>query len=205
MTTSAVLILTGLAWLAIGLLTGLLMARRGHSWFAWTLLGTVLGPLVVPLVLLELRSEGGLRDRVLETGSAGTGNVDVLVGIDGSPESRAVIAEVIRVMHPGRLTLAAVLELGSERTPAGLEDERRATAELEAAAASAPRLSPELVLLRGAPADALRSYAEEQRFDVLAVGTRGRGASKVLLGSVASGLAQRSPIPVLLVPGDEND
>jgi hypothetical protein len=39
------------AWLAIGIVTGTTMGRRGHDGFTWLLLGATLGPLVVPLAL----------------------------------------------------------------------------------------------------------------------------------------------------------
>lgn len=168
---------------------------------AWTLLGAVAGPLVVPLVIFELRHYRGVQARVLTAGSPGTGPVDALVGVDGSPQSLAALEAVVRLIGPrlGRLTLASVMEHGYQKTPAGIEDEERAKAQLDAAARSAPLVSAETVLLQGQPADTLCRHAELEGHDVMAIGRRGQGASKSLLGSVASHLAQRSAIPVLTV------
>ena len=201
MTASAMLVALGLAWVTIGILTGLLMARRGHSWFTWTLLGAVLGPLVVPLVFSELRHYRDADGRLVATGLPGIGSVDVLVGIDGSPQSLAALHAVTRVIGPrlSRLTLAAVMEHGYRTTPAGMEDEKRARAHLAAAASSVGIVTAQTVLLQGQPADALSDYADLEGYAMMAIGSRGRGASKALLGSVASRLAQRSPTPVLIV------
>ena len=193
----------GLGWLSIGILAGFLMARQGHSWFAWTLLGTALGPLVVPLVILELRQYRGVQGHVLTAGSSEAGSVDALVGIDGSPESLAALDGVVRLIGPrlGRLTLVAVMEHGYQETPAGIEEEKRARARLEGAAKSVAPVSAETVLLQGQPADAIGRHVEREGHDVIAIGSRGQGASKAFLGSVASRLARHSPAPVLIVSG----
>jgi len=201
------LVLVGLAWVSIGILSGFLMARQGHSWFAWTFLGAVLGPLVVPIVISELRRYGGVQGHVLTAGSPGAGSVDALVGIDGSPESLAALDGVVRLIGPrlGRLTLVAVMEHGYQTTPAGMEEEKRARAQLEAAAKSVSPVSAETVLLQGQPADAINRHVEREGHNVIAIGSRGRGASKAFLGSVASRLARHSPTPVLIVSGEARE
>ncbi|MGH2358362.1 MAG: universal stress protein [Candidatus Limnocylindria bacterium] len=93
------------------------------------------------------------------------------------------------------------MEHGYEETPAGIEEEKRARARLEAAAKSVSPVSAETVLLQGQPADALSRHVEREGHNVIAIGSRGRGASKVFLGSVASRLARHSPTPVLIVSG----
>jgi len=50
----------------------------------------------------------------------------------------------------------------------------------------------------GSPADALGRLAEEGGYDLLAIGARGRGASKALLGSVATRLARGTGVPVFI-------
>ena len=48
--------------------------------------------------------------------------------------------------------------------------------------------------------DALLSYAESNKVDLIIMGSRGLGGfKKLLLGSVASGLSQHSKCPVLIV------
>jgi hypothetical protein len=49
------------AWLAIGVVSGITMGRRGHDGFTWMLLGATLGPLVVPLALSTQRCAGPTR------------------------------------------------------------------------------------------------------------------------------------------------
>jgi nucleotide-binding universal stress UspA family protein len=207
MNATAMLVAVGLGWVSIGILAGFLMARQGHSWFAWTLLGAVLGPLVVPIIVFELRRYRGVQGHILTAGSPGIGTVDALVGIDGSPESLAALDEVVRLIGPrlGRLTLAAVMEHGYEKTPAGIEEEKQARDRLQAAARSVSPMSAETVLLQGQPADALSRHVEREGHNVMAIGSRGRGASKALLGSVASRLARHSSTPVLIVSARANE
>ena len=51
MSATTALAIVMVAWLAIGVVTGTAMGRRGHDGFTWLLLGATLGPLVVPLAL----------------------------------------------------------------------------------------------------------------------------------------------------------
>jgi len=121
----------------IGFVLAIVMGRLGHSSYAWGLLG----PIALLLALVEVRSERPWWTRLVASGDPGGGPVDVLVGIDGSPESAA------------------------------------------------------------ATTAALDTIAAEDGYDLLVVGARGAGLSKVLLGSVASRLAARASVPVLVVGG----
>jgi hypothetical protein len=58
MSATRALALVMLAWLAIGVMTGVAMGRRGHDRFTWTVLGATLGPLVVPLAMSTQRRTG---------------------------------------------------------------------------------------------------------------------------------------------------
>lgn len=52
----------------------------------------------------------------------------------------------------------------------------------------------------GDPADMIVRYARENRFDLIAMGSRGHNAAeRLLLGSVTSKVMQLSTVPVLLV------
>jgi nucleotide-binding universal stress UspA family protein len=55
--------------------------------------------------------------------------------------------------------------------------------------------------LAGRPAEALQRLAVESGHDLLVVGTRGAGLSKLLLGSTATALAAHAKVPVLLAGG----
>ena len=58
MSATTALAIVMVAWLAIGVVTGIAMGRRGHDAFTWLLLGATLGPLVVPLALSTHRRTG---------------------------------------------------------------------------------------------------------------------------------------------------
>jgi nucleotide-binding universal stress UspA family protein len=192
--TVFVVVLTG--WLAIGVLLSFVLGRRGHDGFAWLLLGAMLGPLAVALAVdawrhgEELQRETVVRSPVTTDAAA----VDVLIGFDGSPESRAALRSAIDLLGArlGRLTLATVIPFDG-----GLINERQARAALEAEAAGLAWLAPELEIVRGNPAHALDAAAIEGGYDVLAVGTMGAGRAH-LFGSTASHLARHSKVPVLM-------
>jgi nucleotide-binding universal stress UspA family protein len=57
---------------------------------------------------------------------------------------------------------------------------------------------PETIVLAGRPATALLGYATSKDYDLLVVGSRGHGASKAVLGSVAATLVRAPELPVLV-------
>jgi nucleotide-binding universal stress UspA family protein len=214
--TTALLTL-GATWLCAGLLLALVMGRHGHDPFPWWLIGSVLGPLALPLALSAKRRRLATASRTVQAGVPGRGPVDVLVGIDGSPEAAAALTAALDLLGSrlGRLTLASVTRLdGSVEHD---REERQALAQLErqaelargrlAATPPGPGLPgnpqlPQIVLLSGRPSQALERLAAEGGFDLLVVGTRGAGRSKFLLGSTASALAVHAKLPILLASGD---
>jgi nucleotide-binding universal stress UspA family protein len=194
------IIIVVLVWALLGVSMAVVMGRRGHQPFMWLVLGIVLGPLVLPLAASAIRhDEPGLFER-LSLGRAGTGSVDVLVGIDGSVEAEQALRKGVGLFgwRLGRLTLAAVLDYDVAAGTFLAEDSQKAQRDLvRTAKAASPR--PETVVLSGRPAEALRKYAVEQAYDVIVVGRKGHGANRVLLGSVASELARGDEVPVLIV------
>lgn len=174
------------------------MGRRGHDWFSWLLVGMALGPLAIPLALNSWRNDEKFAATALDrtARAASTGTVDVLVGHDGSPEAAAVLQAAVALLGPrlGRLTLATVVPFdgGPEAAP-------RAQAALRRAAGLVEVPNAELEVLRGRPAEALRSRANEGGYDLLAVGTRGQGLAHKVMGSTATELARASSVPVLMV------
>jgi nucleotide-binding universal stress UspA family protein len=60
-------------------------------------------------------------------------------------------------------------------------------------------VTPELQLMSGPAARTLDTIAAEDGYGLLVVGARGAGMSSVLLGSVATILAARASLPVLIV------
>jgi nucleotide-binding universal stress UspA family protein len=196
-------------WLAMGLGAGLVMGRRGHDPFGWLLLGAIGGPLVLPWALASERHPERAAPRRLVAGRRAGGRVDVLVGIDGSPQAAAALDSAVELLGSrlGRLSLAAVTDLDAtvahQQEEARLRDElqrqaSRIQARLDAAGVPA---AAELVLLAGPPAQALTAYALAGGYGLLAVGTRGAGLTHRLLGSVAGSLAASTRVPVLLAGG----
>jgi hypothetical protein len=61
MSATSALAITMLIWALIGVRTSISMGRRGYDRFTWWLLGTVLGPLVLPLAIVTV-VESPLRD-----------------------------------------------------------------------------------------------------------------------------------------------
>jgi nucleotide-binding universal stress UspA family protein len=196
-TTEFLLILLA-AWLATGLTLAVVMGRRGHGAFQWFLLGAVLGPLALPLAWTAIRDEHRPSPRSLGEAMSSGGSVDVLVGVDGSLEAENALKMTIALVgaNIGRLMLAHVTTFGESEQ--GRRDEELAVELLDAAASSVPEFAPGRVLLTGRPADALIKHATEEGFDLLAIGRRGSGASKALLGSTAT-RTTNGPIPVLVI------
>jgi nucleotide-binding universal stress UspA family protein len=195
------LLLVALGWVLFGSVLAFAMARRGHAAFGWWVVGVVLGPLAIPSALATIRREEPGAPRVVESGRSAEGPVDVVVGIDGSPGSEAAASAVAELFGPrlGRLTLATVLDFEAATSTRTWQSEDQARAALADLSARVADIEPGSVLLSGSPADALGRLCAEEGYDLVAVGARGRGASKLLLGSVATRLAKGSGVPVLIV------
>jgi nucleotide-binding universal stress UspA family protein len=202
MTTGQIFLLIGVAWIATGLIVTFVMGRRGHDLFNWGVLGAVFGPLVVFLAIDAARRERETRQapRQVRPGTVGPGPVQVLVGIDGSPESTAALGHAIDLLGDriGRLTLAAVIDYDAALTsrPWGAQDDAERT--LETCAATVVAYDPETIVLAGSPASALLGHATSKDYDLLVIGSRGHGASKAVLGSVAARLIRAPELPVLV-------
>lgn len=194
--TEALLVGVLAAWMAEALALGYVMGRRGYDALAWTGIALFFGPLAVGIAVWFAHQSPSRAPKLLHAGRTRSGAVDVLVGIDGSPESRAAVERVAHLLRgvAGRVTLATVIPV--DATP---EAERDAETLLAAISAAHRGLDPSTVVLRGEPITALQDYVLGLGYDLLVVGTRGQSRSKALLGSVATGLARRAGIPVLLV------
>jgi len=139
----------------------------------------------------------------------------ILVGIDGSPHSKAALDYVKSMAWPKGTTVAVV----SAAVPmvaytmvdaAGLswmqtaeEDMSAQAKELTARAArelTGAGFSTEARVVRGDPRDALVDTARTMGADLVVVGSHGRtGLAKLVLGSVASHVVTHSPCSVLVV------
>ncbi len=202
MSATQALFIVMAVWAVIGLVAAVVMRRRGHHLFAWGAVGVLLGPLVIPLAISSVRSDAP-SEAVIEAGEPGIGPVDVLIAVDGSPEAKGAMYSAVELFAErlGRVALATVLDFDRFGSTVRWDEREEALRELESDSAEVSRRCerrPETVLLGGVPAEALQRFAHEHGFDVLVAGRRGHGASRALLGSVASQLARESRVPVLL-------
>lgn len=203
MTPTQALATAVVIWIVIGVTASVVMGRRGHDPFTWLLVGAGMGPLAVPLAIRSARGELQARSEVREltSGQPGAGDVDVLVGIDGSSRSIEALRAVEELLGEriGRMTLATVL------THEEAEDQRAGgrreaiEAELARAARLVPSPRPATVVLAGKPSAALVEHALDHGYRLLVVGRRGGGASKRVLGSTAASLSEDQRVPVLIV------
>lgn len=209
------LLIPFLLWASVGLAAAVVMARRGHDLAPWVGLGIVLGPLVIPLAVGQARRAPTLPPPHLEPAAWGGGHVDVLIGIDGSDEALLAASQVLRRLGPAlrRVTLAAVTDLDESlaHRDEGVEvlgpDDHvaRCDEHLDLARARLVGVETGRVVLSGAPAEVLERYAADEGYDFVVVGPRGHGASKLLLGSVASRLSRGGVVPVIVGPQLEPD
>lgn len=205
------LMIIAAAWIGIGLVSAMIMGRRGHSPVEWWILGAILGPLVVALALGRIQDEIEMAKRFRHDSSSrierGPDRLDVLIGLDGSPEAAGAMARTVQMLEPaiGSVTLATVIDFGFADTPGGSEGIAEIEKQLAENAARIANKPVETRILVGHPADALSSFAREHGCELIVVGARGRGLSKALLGSVAQRLASRADVPVLIgstpIPG----
>ena len=142
----------------------------------------------------------------------------IVVGVDGSDTAMRALAFVGRLTPPrgGRVTLVSTVELltppSGGRVPgaASIAREvkrqnmlraRAATQELKRAAAELKRIGwhTRTMLVHGEPLRDLLGAVARSRAQLLAVGARGTsGVRYLLLGSVAEGALNRSPVSVLV-------
>lgn len=208
MDTTLIVVLI-VAWVLVGLLSGLWMARHGHDPL-WTLIAVVLGPLFVPIAMERVQH----RPAVATFGQAGAPpqrssanpGLRVLVGFDGSAESERGLATALRLFGPhcGLLVLAEVVhfETAENATRTDLDAASQRLAGLVSGAEVAGVVHTEV--LAGPPGPTLRGFAEEQDMDLVVVGRRGRGLSTRLLGSVSADIIQHSAVPVLVIEPDDH-
>jgi nucleotide-binding universal stress UspA family protein len=193
---------TTFAWvaLAVWVLGGLVgyayLYRHAHPHPGWLLASMILGPFAV--VVFTDRVERSSHVVVERRVTDGRGTM-VVVGIDGSDESRHALDVARRIVGAQRccLVLCEVVDYDTEEDPTGA-GVAAATARLERVAADLPGTAAIVEVLAGPPVKALVDAADEHDADLIVVGTRGCGVSRRLLGSVAEGLLTASARPVLI-------
>ncbi|WP_331453723.1 universal stress protein [Streptomyces sp. SS162] len=200
--SDVVLVLIALAaWIVVGLVTALWMARRGHRSPGWLFMGAVFGPVLA--VTAGERVEHAPQGPPPAGTAEGQGLLRVLVGVDGSPESRQALRTAVHLFGPYAPTLVAAVvadydSAEAERAgdPAAAVRRRIGTPDRDVT----PYLT-EYEVLAGPPAEAFGRYARENRMDLVVVGRHGRGLSKRLMGSVPQALLREGAVPVLVTGG----
>jgi nucleotide-binding universal stress UspA family protein len=142
----------------------------------------------------------------------------IVVGVDGSSAARRALAFVNRLIPPrdGRVTLVSTIDLlpvpSRGRVPGAATIAREvrrqntiraraATKELSRAAATLKRIGwrTRILLVHGEPLRDLLGVVAASRAQLLVVGAKGTsGVRYLLLGSVAEGAVNQSPVAVLV-------
>jgi len=198
MTVTMMLAVVAATWLTIGLALAVTMRRHGHDAWMWLMLGTILGPLAVPLAVERARyhpKTDPVRDDTLPDGS-----LDVLVGVDGSSQALAALRRALDLLGDRVTSVTVVTVLDRDAAHAGDGSAARVEAdEILTSASHAAGITPVTTeVLFGRPDRALADHATRHGIDLIVVGPRGRGMSEALFGSVTGRLVGRSPVPVLV-------
>jgi nucleotide-binding universal stress UspA family protein len=134
----------------------------------------------------------------------------ILVGFDGSPQSRKAMTTALELAQRLRGEVAALIvvrppefaELEGE-VQAALKEADGPLAEAVAwAKAEASRLGLTLRVHKhlGHPAETIVRFAEEQKFDLVILGRRGRSAvTRWILGSISERVLRDAHCPVMVV------
>ena len=136
----------------------------------------------------------------------------ILVGLDFSESSLMALAHALKLAERtgARLHLCHVVPRGGIAAPMNLgfnipeefPEAREARARLQRLHADlGAKVDAEVHLRMGEPVAGILALIQELKPDLVVVCSHGKGRiRRALLGSVSSQLAQRSPVPVVLVP-----
>jgi nucleotide-binding universal stress UspA family protein len=84
--------------------------------------------------------------------------------------------------------------------PWGIADRSEIRQQLDAVKPTVPRVDYERRYLEGGPIHEIVAFAGREHIDLIVMGSHGRtGLARLLMGSVAEGVARRAPCPVLIV------
>ena len=195
----------------------IVMSTHGYTGLTRALQGSVADAVIrnagIPVLLLRPASVG-------VPAETPTTFQKILILIDGSTRSHAIVDAVRAVTVPG-VTQFTMLQVVTPVLPVVERDmlfgyvpnpvDAGATdALVDNARMAMQRLADELATFTGChvevcvvvddhPAAAISAFAQRHEFDLLALTTRGRGASRFLLGSVTDQLLGSSALPMLVV------
>ncbi|TFC52186.1 universal stress protein [Cryobacterium shii] len=204
-----VIMIVLVGWILVGLSVALVMIRRGHDVVIWLVLGVAAGPFAIALAGLGAYLERQIP--VLKTVEITdqprtdqllTDRIRMLAGIDGSDAAtHAVVAAA--TMFGARLSSVTLLTTLDYDTAFGASAARvdRIIGDAQAAAVrtlSAMGLRPHSARASGGAAEQIALSAASGHYDLIVLGSHRRRQSP--LGSVTNRVAERSPIPGLIIP-----
>lgn len=194
------LLIVAAVWVAIGVVCAFVMRRRGHDFYVWLALGTVLGPLVIPLAIERARFHETVDRRSESIPTPARSGFDVVAGVDGSDESLAAITSALELFGNSitSLTIATVLDYDSESAKAGNEPRLQAQGMLDEAAAATELDLVRTEILYGRADRALAEWARNYGAELIVVGARGHGATEALFGSITQRLVGACEVPVFV-------
>jgi nucleotide-binding universal stress UspA family protein len=183
-------------WLLGGLAGYYYLYRHGHPSGVWLLGGLILGPFSLLVFIDRVERTSHV---LVERPAVDASGTKLVVGMDGSPDSEHALAVATTVMGDRRccLVLCEVVDYDTEIDPSGA-GVSAATDRLEEVAKTLTDHNVTVEVVAGRPVQALAEVAERHDADMVVVGTRGRGVSRRLLGSVAEGLLAQSRRPVMV-------
>ncbi len=197
-----VLIGLGVAWLLTGVVTGFVMRRMGHDVSVWFVLGSILGPVVIPLAIEKVRTGHEVETDLQGSPKVARGDLDILIGVDHSADAIDGARSAIGMLGTlaTSVTIATVLDLESKDSYSGKEAQEQARHLLDSVVSELPYPNVRTEILFGRPHIALSEYARHHGMELIVVGPRGHGATEALFGSVTKNIIARSEVPILVGP-----
>lgn len=192
------------AWVVVGLLTAVWMARHGHRDPAWFSTAAILGPIMAVAAAERVQRRPAVLAR-MDSGDSGgrrAGRLRVLVGVDGSAASQAALDLAIDVLGPCAETLVVAEVVDYDAAESDWRGRVvAAKRRLITAAEQGGGRPMTCEVLAGPPAQTLAQFARENDIDVVVVGRHGHGLSGRLVGDVTRELVRDAPVPVLVAGG----
>lgn len=197
-----------LIWAAIVIVSMLvasyLAVRWGRDPFPWALLAAIIGPLALA-GLAGTRQSDTARTERFESRGERLSETTIVMGTDGS-DSALRVARYIARSHPATSEVVLLAVLPHDARPGAdavkQEEHERSVAKFTGAAEQILKqagMPVRIVVGYGTPGEELVRCAREEGASVIAVGRRGSGLTKALLGSVSDYVVKHADRPVAVI------
>ena len=127
----------------------------------------------------------------------------ILVPFDGSPSAVRAIQHVValaRAGHQSEVFVLYIQAVSSDADPESTERIGRSILEQANELLASQPIANTTFVLTGRPAEVILTAVQKYDIDLIVMGSRGLGSiASMMLGSVASNVAQRSAVPVTVV------